>query len=133
MAKSTSIEVDGHKFIAEVVSPRDGCWIVANITDSSSYLKPEVYGRIQDIVLSKCFYLRDAGGQQVKQVFWANGNILIPDIDFDLSTVDKLMKEAMDCSVGPTLRRLIAEYAAAVKEKQEADRQASCQPNSPQA
>jgi len=132
--KSKIIEVDGHKFMAEVPSPRDGSWIVANVTTADAkYLNPDVYGRIQDIILSKCFYLRDAGGQQLKQVFWANGKILVPDVDFDLVTVDNLFREALDFAVGPTLLRLMEHVAKETAAREAAAQLASSQPSSPKA
>ena len=120
--KFKDVEINGMKFRIKPVSARDGSWIV-NIILGQKYHEPVNYNRTQDIVLNKCEYLRPNEGQaDIPQQLYLNGRWLAPDLglDTDVDTVTSLYEEAMDFSIIPTLRRLIANAQAEASKREEA-------------
>jgi hypothetical protein len=110
------VKINNRTFRIFPPSSRHGSWIVAVALGGKSP-EPDIFARIQDLLLSKCQYLREDG---TPQQLW-NGKCIAPDagLDTDIDTLDQLVDEAFEFSVGPTVRRHVARAAA--KAKAEAD------------
>ena len=116
--KFKDIQINGHEFRIGLPSARDGSWMVQVILAAArnvgGAIDPNNYSKMQDILLSKCLYLRNNGdGTKIPQrLYDPQGEKtcwLVPDIgiETDTETVTLLSDEALDFCVGPTIRTLI--------------------------
>lgn len=115
------VTIEGRDFRVGRVTAMVGDWITRNLTSGMNGMGESGYNRVRGYLLSECSLYKNADGQRVPLKVFEGDRLLVPDLEYDLETVNRLCEMSMKFNFDDFFEKRMAE-AEAEKATKEAAR-----------
>ena len=102
------ITINGRDFQVGLVTAHVGNWIVLQLAagKASDF---DTFTRIQNFLMSVCSSYVERNGERFALKLFADGKWMVPDLEYDLDTVNGIYKEALAFNFDPFFEKLTKE------------------------
>jgi len=105
------ITINGRDFQVGLVTAHVGNWIVLQLAGGKAS-DFDTFTKIQNFLMSVCSAYVEKNGERFALKLFSDGKWCVPDIEYDLDTVNALYKEALAFNFDPFFEKLMKEPTA---------------------
>jgi hypothetical protein len=105
------VTINGREFRIDLLPADIGSWAVHQMSSGRAASDFEVYQKLQGFILGRCSIYKGGEETRVPMKIYDSGRWLVPDLQYDLDTVNSLYMEALAFNFDPFFERAKAKSA----------------------